>query len=100
MFADSVESMSRVLVDPSPSRIRGMVKSAIQMKIDADQLETCDLTFRDVHLIEEAFVKILLARFHSRIEYSKEENRSNEKKPPVARNMHQRRNVDGADGQG
>ena len=72
MFADSVESMSRIIVDPSASRIRGMVKSAIKAKIEADQLENCDLTFKDIHLIEEAFVKILLARFHSRIEYLKE----------------------------
>jgi putative nucleotidyltransferase with HDIG domain len=73
MFADSVESMSRLLEDPSPRRIRGMVETAVRSKIEAEQLENCDLTFKDIHLIEEEFIKVLLARFHSRIEYLKEE---------------------------
>ncbi|OGF97733.1 MAG: hypothetical protein A2Z06_02995 [Candidatus Glassbacteria bacterium RBG_16_58_8] len=79
MLADTVESMSRSLVDPSPSRIRGMVREAVRTKIDTDQLEECDLTFKEIHRIEEAFVKILLARFHSRIDYIREEEEDEEK---------------------
>jgi putative nucleotidyltransferase with HDIG domain len=80
MLADSVESISRTLSDPSPSRIRGMVRSAIKAKVEAEQLEECDLTFRDLHRIEESFVKILLARFHSRIEYLQEEGKKDDEK--------------------
>ncbi len=85
MFADSVESTSRTLEDPSPSRIRGLVRDVIKRKIEADQMEECDLTFRDIHQIEEAFVKILLARFHSRIEYLAEEDQesTDDKDKPI-----------------
>ena len=97
MIADSVESMSRTLNDPSPSRIRGMVKGAIKSKIEADQLEMCDLTFKDIHLIEEGFVKVLLARFHSRIEYLKEvkEKKTNGSKDSVADGARQSGQKDG-----
>jgi putative nucleotidyltransferase with HDIG domain len=96
MFADSVESMSRILVDPSPSRIRGMVRTAIKNKTEADQLEECDLTFKDLHLIEDAFVKILLARFHSRIEYLKEESTegTDDSQVPIAYGTRKRSTVD------
>jgi hypothetical protein len=73
-----------------------MVRTAIKNKTEADQLEECDLTFKDLHLIEDAFVKILLARFHSRIEYLKEESTegTDDSQVPIAYGTRKRSTVD------
>lgn len=69
MLADSVEAVSRTLEDPKPGRLRGAIKKVIETKFTQGQLEECDLTLRDLHKIEESFLKILLGVFHSRVEY-------------------------------
>jgi hypothetical protein len=69
MLADSVEAVSRTLEDPKPGRLRTAIKKIIESKFTAGQLEECELTLKDLHLIEESFLKILLGVFHSRIEY-------------------------------
>ena len=37
--------------------------------ISHGQLENCDLTFKDLNIIESSFVTILAGHYHSRIEY-------------------------------
>jgi membrane-associated HD superfamily phosphohydrolase len=39
------------------------------MRRQDGQLDECNLTFRDLRLIEEAFVRVLVASRHRRIEY-------------------------------
>lgn len=69
MLADSTEAVSRTLEDPKPGRLQGAIKKVIETKFTQGQLEECDLTLRDLHMIEESFLKILLGVFHSRVEY-------------------------------
>ena len=69
MLADSVEAVSRTLEDPKPGRLRSAIKKIIEDKFTSGQLEECDLTLKDLHKIEESFLKILLGVFHSRIDY-------------------------------
>jgi len=79
MLADSVEAVSRTLEDPKPGRLLTAIKKVIETKFTAGQLEECDLTLKDLHKIEESFLKILLGVFHSRIEYpSPSESRDTE----------------------
>jgi hypothetical protein len=73
MIADSVEAASRTLEDPKPSRIRGLVRRLINEKVQSGQLSESDLTLKDLQGIEDAFVKVLIGAFHSRIEYPKKE---------------------------
>ncbi len=73
MIADSVEAASRTLEDPKPARIRGLVRRLIGDKVDSGQLSECSLTLKDLQGIEDAFVKVLIGAFHSRIEYPKKE---------------------------
>jgi putative nucleotidyltransferase with HDIG domain len=72
MLADSVEAVSRTLEDPKPGRLRSAIRKVIETKFTAGQLEECNLTLRDLHKIEESFLKILLGVFHTRIEYPSE----------------------------
>ena len=69
MLADVVEAASRTLTDPSPSRIKGLVRQITNGIFLDGQLEECELTLKDLHKIEESFVHILTAIFHQRIDY-------------------------------
>lgn len=69
MLADAVEAASRSLSRPTPSRIESLVRHIVQQKIADGQLDECSLTFSEVHRIEEAFCRLLVAMLHSRIEY-------------------------------
>ncbi len=74
LLADSVESARHVLLrdDPSYSRLIGFVREIIEDKTMDAQLDECDLTLRDVNLINDAFVKVLSGMYHTRIEYPKD----------------------------
>jgi hypothetical protein len=69
MLADNVEAVSRVLVDPTPSRVRNLVERLVQRKIEERQLEDANLTFRELTVIQEKFTNLLLGLFHVRPEY-------------------------------
>jgi putative nucleotidyltransferase with HDIG domain len=69
MLADAVEAASRVLEEPKPARIRGLIKKVIMDKFESGELDDCDLTLRELHAIEESFLPILIGVFHLRIDY-------------------------------
>lgn len=69
MLADTVEAASRVLGEVTPARLANFVHEMIEMRRQDGQLDECDLTFRDLKLIEDAFVRVLVATRHRRIEY-------------------------------
>lgn len=72
LLADSVEAASRTLDDPTPSRIRGLVRKVINNKFIDGQLDECDLTLKDLEKISEVFIHILTGIFHTRVEYPEE----------------------------
>jgi len=69
MLADSVEGAVRSLKERSPSRIKGMVRTLIEGKFTSGELDECDLTLKDLHRIEQAFLPILMGMMHGRVEY-------------------------------
>ena len=69
MLADAVEAASRALSDPTPSRIRNLVRRITNSIFLDGQLEECELTLKDLRKIEESFNRILTAIFHQRIDY-------------------------------
>lgn len=69
MLADSVEAISRVLTEPTPTRLRQVVRDVIQKKMSTGQLDQCELTVRDLKGIEDAFVRVMAAIQHGRIRY-------------------------------
>ncbi len=69
MLADAVEAGSRVLKEPSVSRIRSMVASLIHERLLDHELDECPLTVGDLAVIRESFVNTLTGMFHGRIEY-------------------------------
>lgn len=69
MMADSVEAATRSLEKPSRERLEAEVIRIIQGKIEDHQLDECDLTFRDIKSIADAFLHVLAAMMHGRIAY-------------------------------
>ena len=69
LLADSVEAGSRMLDDPTPSSIQGLVKKIINNKFIDGQLDECELTLKDLEKIAEVFIHILTGIYHSRVEY-------------------------------
>lgn len=69
MLADAVQAATHTLTDPTPARIRGAVQKIINGIFVDGQLDECDLTLRDLHIIANSFVRILTGFFHQRIEY-------------------------------
>jgi putative nucleotidyltransferase with HDIG domain len=69
MLADSVEAASRVLTDPTPSRIKTLVQRVTNNIFLDGQMEECELTLKDLQKIQESFDRILNAIFHQRIDY-------------------------------
>lgn len=73
LLADSLEAATRTLTNPTPSRIKSLVKEIIQKNLENGQLEECDLTLKDLDKIGDSFSRILTGMFHSRVEYPDEE---------------------------
>jgi len=74
MLADIVEAASRTLDNPTPSRIQGLVQNLINKVFSDGQLDHCELTLKDLHLIAKSFNKILNGIHHHRIEYQDSAN--------------------------
>jgi putative nucleotidyltransferase with HDIG domain len=69
MLADGVEASVRSLSSRDEPAIRSMVKRIIAERIDDGQFDECELTLRDLSLIEDAFVTQLLGMYHQRVAY-------------------------------
>jgi putative nucleotidyltransferase with HDIG domain len=69
MLADAVQATSKTLSDPTPARIQNMVQRIINNIFVDGQLDECELTLKDLHLIAGSFNRILNGIFHTRIDY-------------------------------
>lgn len=69
MLADTVEAAVRASNDKSKEGIENTIRYLIKYKIDDNQLNDCDISIRDVDKIVEAFLKVLKAAYHERIQY-------------------------------
>ncbi len=70
MIADAVESATRALAEPTPSRIESLVRSLSRRRLEDGQFNDCDLTLRDLTRIEESLIKSVCAIYHGRISYA------------------------------
>ena len=85
-LADSIESASRSLQKPTPSKIRALVDDIVRTKINDGQLDDCPLTLRELALVKESFSATLRSMLHSRIDYPKDESSSGRRVSNIERN--------------
>ncbi len=75
LLADVIEASSRTLVDPTPSRIKGHIQNTIRKIYTQGELDESELTLKELYVLGEVFLKILLGIFHQRIEYPGEKKK-------------------------
>lgn len=74
MLADSIEAAVRSLTIKTPIEIENMVRKIINGKIEDDQLSEADLTFREIELIIQSFLKTFSSIYHERLKYPGQKN--------------------------
>src|SRR3989304_5961590 len=57
MLADAVEAASRTLTERTQGRFQGLVGNIVNTIFTDGELNECELTLRELHLIEESFVR-------------------------------------------
>jgi membrane-associated HD superfamily phosphohydrolase len=73
MLADGCESAVRSIEDPDPTKVENIIDSIFKSRIDDKQLEDSPLNFKDIRIMKEEFLNILLGQHHKRIKYPKQE---------------------------
>jgi putative nucleotidyltransferase with HDIG domain len=69
MLGDVIEASSRTLSNPTPARIRSLVRERIERIYTDGQLDDCELTLKNLNTIAETFTRILTGIFHHRVDY-------------------------------
>lgn len=69
LLGDVLEASSRSLSNPTPARIKTLVRERIERVFSDGQLDECELTLHDLNKIAESFTMILNGIFHHRIDY-------------------------------
>ncbi|MGC8842404.1 MAG: HD family phosphohydrolase [bacterium] len=73
MLADSVEAAVRSLPEKTPANVEMLVERIINQKLADGQLDEADISLKDLRKIKSAFLSILTALIHKRLEYPAEE---------------------------
>lgn len=68
-IADSVEAAVRSMKQPTKEKIAALVKSIVRDRINDQQFSECDITLKELDIIEQTLCQTLNGIFHSRIEY-------------------------------
>jgi len=71
MMADMTEAAVRTLDKPTQAKLENYIQELISAKMESGQLARSELTFKDMEVIKQAFVRMLMSYNHSRIEYPK-----------------------------
>lgn len=79
-LADAVESASRTLQKPSPSKIASLVHDIVTKRVMEGQLDDSYLTMNEICKVKNSFSKTLRSMMHSRIDYPKDEGSAERKK--------------------
>jgi len=73
MLADGCESAVRSIENPDPVKVENIIDSIFKTRSDDKQLDESPVTFRDIKIMKEEFLNILLGQHHKRIKYPKQD---------------------------
>ena len=80
LLADGIEAASRAMKNPTYSKLENLVNRMVDDRVAEGQLSHCPLTFRDLQVIKESFLNILVGVYHNRIEYPEDKKAEQAKK--------------------
>ncbi len=69
MLCDAVEGASRALADPTPTRIENIVNTLLMKRLLDGQFDECNITMKELRLVESRVVSTLCGMYHGRIAY-------------------------------
>jgi putative nucleotidyltransferase with HDIG domain len=69
MLADSVEAASRSLRAPTKDNLKRVITDIFNAYLQDGQLDECDFSLRELRTLASAFLTVLYAIYHPRIEY-------------------------------
>ncbi|MGD1915810.1 MAG: HD family phosphohydrolase [Phycisphaerales bacterium] len=69
MLADTIESATRTMADPTPSRIDQLVRRLAQKRLTDGQFDDCDLTLKELEAVGDSISKPVASIYHGRIAY-------------------------------
>lgn len=84
LLADGIEAASRAMKNPTYSKLENLVNRMVDDRVTEGQLSHCPLTFRDLQVIKETFLNILVGVYHSRIEYPEEQKQRQQQEKKAA----------------
>ncbi len=77
MLADACESAVRAMNEIEPKKVENLVSNLIEYRLRDGQLDNSELTFKDIKVIKDTFVKVLLNQHHKRIRYPNQDEIEN-----------------------
>ncbi len=80
MLADSIEASTRAVEDPTPKKLENRIDEIIKNRFIEGELDECELTFKDLTMIKQSFLKVLIGIHHHRIKYPDEKIQALRKK--------------------
>ena len=68
-IVDSAEAATRAMKEPTLEKVEALVHSIIVNRLEDEQFVECDITMKEIPIVEKMIVTSLNGTFHSRIEY-------------------------------
>jgi len=81
MLCDSCEGAVRALEEPTAGRIESTVHQVVMDRLSDGQFDDCDITLRELRLVELSIVKSLAAFHHGRVKYPKGRGAASREEP-------------------
>ena len=79
-LADIVESASRSLTKPTPSKIQKMVHDLVMDRVTSGQMDNSGLTLGEIKTISESFSSTLNSMMHTRVDYPEDDDKAKKQK--------------------
>lgn len=74
LLADCIEAASRAMEKPNYNKLKTLIDKMVDGRMREGQLNNTPLTFRDIDIIKDAFLKNLTAIHHGRVDYPDDED--------------------------
>ncbi len=69
MISDVIEASSRAMPEPTPEKLRELINTTINARLNEGQLSESGLNLRDLSKLSEAFLQSLDGTYHTRVKY-------------------------------
>lgn len=68
-LSDSIEAAVRAMKKPTPVKVQNLVSSIFNDRLSDGQFDDCDITLKELKIVEKSIDETLRGIYHSRIEY-------------------------------